>query len=126
MLILYVSKFLRVLLLRLLDVDVECGWRCNSRVVVNLTHPLHRWNGASLQSYFDAAISIILPFADWHYKLQSSLSTGQVITLSFLNGYIAFRFYQKTLDTVTVAQNTLKESVERKCLEGLFRLSVSC
>ncbi len=74
----------------------------------------HSWNGASLQSYFDAAISIILPFADWHYTLQSSLSTGQVVTLSLLNGYITFRFYQKTL--ATVAQQALKESVERKYL----------
>ncbi|KAK1738802.1 hypothetical protein QTG54_010118 [Skeletonema marinoi] len=71
------------------------------------------WNGASLQSYFDAAISIILPFADWHYTLQSSLSTGQVVTLSLLNGYITFRFYQKTL--ATVAQQALKESVEHLC-----------
>jgi len=68
------------------------------------------WKGASLQSYFDAAISIILPFADWYYKLQSSLSTGQAITLSLLNGYITFRIYQKTL--ATVSQHTLKESVE--------------
>jgi len=68
------------------------------------------WNGASLQSYFDAAISIVLPFVDWHYTLQSSLSTGQVVTLSLLNGYITFRFYQKTL--ATVAQQALKESVE--------------
>mmetsp|Transcript_4070 Transcript_4070/g.6203 ORF Transcript_4070/g.6203 Transcript_4070/m.6203 type:complete len:374 (-) Transcript_4070:152-1273(-) len=70
------------------------------------------WNGASLQSYVDAAISIILPFANWYYKVQSSLSlsTGQVIMLSLLTGYITFRLYQKTL--ATVAQHTLKESVE--------------
>eukprot|EP00984_Skeletonema_dohrnii_P017190 scaffold7773_cov88-Skeletonema_dohrnii-CCMP3373.AAC.1 len=73
------------------------------------------WNGASLQSYFDAAISIILPFADWHYTLQSSLSTGQVVTLSLLNGYITFRFYQKTL--ATVAQQALKESVELRTVK---------
>eukprot|EP00985_Skeletonema_marinoi_P000622 scaffold224_cov108-Skeletonema_marinoi.AAC.20 len=75
----------------------------------------HSWNGASLQSYFDAAISIVLPFADWHYTLQSSLSTGQVVTLSLLNGYITFRFYQKTL--ATVAQQALKESVELRTVK---------
>jgi hypothetical protein len=87
------------------------------------THTPHSWNGVSLQSYFDAAISIILPFADWHYKLQSSLSTGQVVTLSLLNGYITFRFYQKTL--AQVAQQALKESVERKYCEGLSRIDVT-
>jgi len=78
------------------------------------SHIGYSWKGASLQSYFDAAISIILPFADWYYKLQSSLSTGQAITLSLLNGYITFRIYQKTL--ATVSQHTLKESVEREYL----------
>lgn len=77
-------------------------------------HISHRsWNGAGLQPYLDAAISIILPFADWHYKVQNSLSIGQVITLSLLNGYITFRFYQKTLATESEGQHTLKETVER-------------
>ncbi len=83
------------------------------------TH-IHSWNGAGLQAYFDAAISIILPFTDWYFQLQSSLSAGQIITSSLLNGYLTLRFYQKTLATVSVAQQTvtLKESVERECLGG--------
>lgn len=77
-------------------------------------HSLISWKGSGLQSYFDAAISIILPFIDWHFKLQISLSTGQIIILSLLNGYITFRFYQKTLATVSHQAVTLKGSVERE------------
>lgn len=75
---------------------------------------IYSWDGAGLQPYLDAAISIILPFADWYYKVQSSLSSGQIITLSLLNGYITFRLYQKTLATESEGQHNLKESVERK------------
>lgn len=93
---------------------------------VTITHSHHSWNGAGLQSYFDAAISIILPFTDWFFKLQSSLSAGQIITLSLLNGYLTLRFYQKTLATVAVAQQTvtLKESVERECLRRRSVVSI--
>ena len=68
------------------------------------------WNGVTLQSYVDGMLSVALPFLDWYYHSIESLSTGQVITLSIVNGYITFRFYQKTLETV--GQHTTAENVE--------------
>ena len=81
------------------------------------------WNGVSLQSYVDAAISIILPFADWSYistfNNVGSLSTGQIITLALLNGYVTFRFYQKTLAPVSL--HSTKEEVEHLRLIWMVR-----
>ena len=72
----------------------------------------------SLQSYVDAAISIALPFVDAYYhrviQRQGFLSTGQIITLSFLNGYVTFRCYQKSLATVAQTNTMSNESVERE------------
>ena len=71
----------------------------------------------SLQSYVDAAISIALPFVDTYYhrviQRQGFLSTGQIITLSFLNGYVTFRYYQKSLAS-DESHTESKESVERE------------
>ena len=61
------------------------------------------WNGASLQSYFDAVVSVITPFADWYfhiYLIEAGEFGGQVIFLMLLNGYIAIRMYQATLAAV--------------------------
>ena len=81
------------------------------------------WNGVSLQSYVDAAISVILPFADWSYistfNKIGSLSTGQIITLALLNGYVTFRFYQKTLAPVSL--HSTKEEVEHLRLIWMVR-----
>jgi len=70
-----------------------------------------------LQSYVDAAVSIALPFVDTYYHLiiqrQGFLSTGQVITLSLLNIYITFRYYQKALAS-DESHTESKESVERE------------
>ena len=68
------------------------------------------WNGVTLQSYVDGMLSVALPFLDWYYHSIGLLSTGQVIILSIVNGYITFRYYQKTLETV--GQHTTKENVE--------------
>ena len=71
----------------------------------------------SLQSYVDAAVSIALPFVDTYYhriiQRQGFLSTGQVITLSLLNIYITFRYYQKTLAS-DESHAESKESIERE------------
>ena len=71
----------------------------------------------SLQSYIDAAVSIALPFVDAYYhriiQRQGFLSTGQVITLSLLNGYVTFRCYQKALAS-DESHTESKESVERE------------
>lgn len=94
--------------------------------VLSLPHTpyyLHfSWNGVSLQSYVDAAISVILPFADWAYistfNNVGSLSTGQIITRALLNGYVTFRFYQKCLAPVS---RHMKEEVEHLRLIWMVR-----
>ena len=77
----------------------------------------------SLQSYVDAAISVVLPFADWSYISTfinvGSLSTGQIITLALLNGYVTFRFYQKTLAAMSL--HSSKEEVEHLRLVWMVR-----
>ena len=71
----------------------------------------------SLQSYVDAAIGISLPFVDAYYhrvvQRQGFLSAGQIITLSFLNGYVTFRYYQKALAS-DESHTESKESIERE------------
>ena len=71
----------------------------------------------SLQSYVDAAISIALPFVDAYYhrviQRQGFLNIGQVITLSLLNGYVTFRYYQKALAS-DESHTESKETIERE------------
>ena len=87
-------------------------------LLFTFTHTHNSWNGVSLQSYVDAAVSIALPFVDAYYhrviQHQGFLNIGQVITLSFLNGYVTFRCYQKTLATVGQTNIMSNESVERE------------
>jgi len=96
--------------------DIDEDMITNLEIITILLHavffvcPFFIWNGVTLQSYVDGMLSVALPFLDWYYHGIEYLSTGQVITLSIVNGYITFRFYQKTLETV--GHHTTKDNVE--------------
>jgi len=96
--------------------DIDEDMMTNLEIITILLHAIFFvcsffiWNGVTLQSYVDGMLSVALPFLDWYYHSIGSLSTGQVITLSIVNGYITFRSYQKTLETV--GQHTTEENVE--------------
>ena len=96
--------------------DIDEDMMTNLEIITILLHAIFFvcsffiWNGVTLQSYVDGMLSVALPFLDWYYHSIGLLSTGQVITLSIVNGYITFRSYQKTLETV--GQHTTEENVE--------------
>lgn len=80
------------------------------------------WSMMGLQSYVDVILSFTLPFIDFWYFGVKYLTTGQTITLSLVNGYIVYRFYQKTMDSAAQTQTVIKESVEREHQQENFSL----
>ena len=76
--------------------EIDKDMMTNLEIITVLLHAIFFvcsffiWNGVTLQSYVDGMLSVALPFLDWYYHSIGLLSTGQVITLSIVNGYIKF------------------------------------